>query len=213
MENLRRLIAFSLRPDACCVDVGAHRGAVLHEILRVAPHGRHVAYEPLPELAAGLRAAFPSVEIREAALSDRSGQSSFQHVRGEAEGCSGFVVCTTPPGYVPDVEQIDVRLERLDDVLDPASPVAFVKVDVEGAEKQVFAGALHTLERTRPTIMFEHAYAASSAYGTDPSEVYSLLTEEVGLRIFGLNGDGPFEASEFEQMSHQANPINFVAHR
>jgi FkbM family methyltransferase len=63
-----------LREDADCLDVGAHAGSVLREIVRLAPRGRHVAWEPLPGLAAGLRADFPGVAVREAALADQAGR-------------------------------------------------------------------------------------------------------------------------------------------
>lgn len=211
MQNLRRLIAFSLQADSCCIDVGAHRGAVLQEIVRVAPAGRHIAYEPLPHLAAALRSRFPSVEVHEAALSNRDGSSSFEHVRGDAEGCSGFVVCTLPPGYEAEVSHIEVRLERLDDVLGEGAPLRLLKVDVEGAEQQVFEGAARVLARTRPTVVFEHAYSASSAFGTTPLDVHGALSE-AGLRIFDLDGNGPFEPAEFDEFSRRGDPVNFVAH-
>lgn len=44
-EIMRRTLA----ADASCVDVGCNVGAILAEILRVAPHGHHYAFEPLPD--------------------------------------------------------------------------------------------------------------------------------------------------------------------
>ncbi len=41
-DSLRLLIAYSLPHDANCIDVGAHDGDVLREILRVAPQGWHI---------------------------------------------------------------------------------------------------------------------------------------------------------------------------
>ncbi len=211
MQNMRRLVAFSLAPDARCVDVGAHRGALLQEIIRVAPAGQHIAYEPLPHLAAQLRERFPSADVRQAALSDHPGQTTFAHVRGTAEGCSGFQVVTAPPGYADDVEQIEVKLERLDDALAGEDRLDLLKVDVEGAEQQVFQGALETLRRTHPIVLFEHTFAASSAYGTEPGMIYDLICERAGLRLFDLDGNGPFTPSEFDQLSRAGDPINFVA--
>ena len=212
MQNMRRLVAFSLTPDSRCIDVGAHRGALLQEIVRVAPHGRHTAYEPLPHLAAHLRQHFPSAEVRQAALSDHAGEATFAHVRGTAEGCSGFQVVTAPPGYADDVEQIEVQLERLDDTLAGEDRLDLLKVDVEGAEQQVFEGSLETLRRTQPIVLFEHTFAASNAYGTEPVMIYNLLCEMAGLRLFDLDGNGPFSPGEFDQLSRAGHPINFVAH-
>jgi hypothetical protein len=68
-ELLVALLEDVLEPASDCLDVGAHAGSVLAEMVRMAPEGRHVAWEPLPEFAARLREAHPGVEVREAALS------------------------------------------------------------------------------------------------------------------------------------------------
>src|SRR5436309_1457110 len=83
-----------------------HGGSVLREMVRLAPRGRHVAWEPLPELAARLAEDFPTVEVRAAALSDRGGEREFAHVVDEP-GWSGFVARPTPAGG--PVETIVVR--------------------------------------------------------------------------------------------------------
>ncbi|HYC76703.1 MAG TPA: hypothetical protein VEI02_03645, partial [Planctomycetota bacterium] len=59
------LIDRVLPVDGAAVDVGCHEGAVLRRILRRAPRGKHVAFEPLPAYAARLRSEFPGVEVRE----------------------------------------------------------------------------------------------------------------------------------------------------
>ena len=74
MELLVALMEEVLEPDSDCLDVGAHAGSVLAELVRLAPEGRHVAWEPLPEFAERLRRAYPEVEVREAALSDEAGR-------------------------------------------------------------------------------------------------------------------------------------------
>jgi len=211
MEHMRRLLAFVLTPDASCIDIGAHRGAVLQEMVRVAPAGHHIAFEPIPHLASLLSETFPQVEVRQVALSNQSGLSTFEHVHGVAEGCSGFQSCTTPPGYPDEVERITVRLETLDGALNPAHTPRLIKLDVEGAELQVLQGALHTLTRCRPIVVFEHAYAASNVYGTEPADVYGLLCEAAGLRIFDLDGFGPYGSEQFEHSSYTGERVNYVA--
>src|SRR4051794_584673 len=63
MRSLRLLMALTLAEDASCIDVGANLGTVLGDMVRFAPRGRHVAYEPLPELAAQLASEFPQVDV------------------------------------------------------------------------------------------------------------------------------------------------------
>jgi FkbM family methyltransferase len=209
--NIRRLLAFSLAPDSFCIDVGANRGTILAEMQRVAPDGRHAAFEPLPHLSAFLKRTFPAVDVHEAALSDHAGTAEFSYFHGESEGWSGLKFRPLPTGEEAEVEQIEVRLEVLDDVIDPDRKLALIKVDVEGAEQQVFEGALATLRRNRPIIIFEHGVGSADQFGTEPADIHRLLSDEVGLRIFDLDGSGPYTLQEFEQCYFSAARVNFVA--
>jgi FkbM family methyltransferase len=210
--NMRRALGFSLAPDDNCIDVGAHRGAVLAEMLRVAPRGHHIAFEPLPHLSRMLRDTFPQVQVRESALSNQPGEADFAFVHGTAEGWSGLLYRPLPTGEEPVVEQIKVRLEVMDEVLDPEYRPALIKIDVEGAEQQVLEGCLQTLRRHRPVVIFEHGAGSAEAYGTSPADVYRLLSEEAAMRIFDLDGSGPYQLAEFERIFFAGERVNFVAH-
>jgi FkbM family methyltransferase len=207
-ERLIALLGELLEPGSDCLDVGAHEGAVLREIVQLAPGGRHVAWEPLPAFAHRLRAEFPSVEVREAALSDRAGERDFAHVV-DAPGWSGFVARPVPAGG--PVETITVRCERLDDALPKDVNPIFVKVDVEGAEEQVLLGATETLRRHRPVVAFEHGLGSADHYGTTPMRIHELLGGQLGYRIYGLDGDGPYSAEQFAEVYSRGERVNFVA--
>jgi FkbM family methyltransferase len=203
-EHLRLLLAFALGSDSNCIDVGAHTGSVLKDILHFAPNGRHIAYEPLPHLCDSLRSAFPSVDVRCAAASNIDGESTFVHVVDDP-AYSGL---RKRPDLRPGpIESIVVRTERLDDHL-PANYVpSLIKIDVEGAQQLVLEGASRTLRRFKPVVVFEHGADSAAAYGTRSSDVFGLLAE-IGLRIFDLDGNGPYSLSRFESSIHW----NFVAH-
>jgi FkbM family methyltransferase len=203
------LLAATLPRDAQTIDVGAHSGAILREIVRIAPAGRHIAYEPIPQLAARLADEFPSVTVRNAALSDENGAASFVHVDSAPE-YSGL----REREYhgLTDVRkhEITVRTERLDDALPGTFEPGLIKIDVEGAEFLVLRGAEQTLRRFRPTIIFEHGIGASDRYDTQPSDVYDLLVAELDMRIFDLDGAGPYSRERFQAVF--AEPIwNFLA--
>jgi len=210
--NMRRVVSFVLGPDDSAIDIGCNHGGLLGEIVRVAPDGRHIAFEPIPELAAELRQRFPHVTIHEAAASNRSGKTTFAHVRA-ADGWSGLKFRPLPTGQDGDVVEIEVVLERLDDVIDPELRPALVKIDVEGAEQQVIEGALETLRRHVPTLLFEHGLGSANVFGTEPDDIYRLLVEEVGYRIFDLDGTGPYTLDEFKHSYHAAERVNYLAHR
>lgn len=205
---MRVVLATALRRDGNAVDVGANRGETLEMILAVAPDGRHVAYEPIPALAAQLAAAFPQVDVRNAACSETAGSAEFTHVLG-APAMSGLRQRADLPAHAQEVERFDVRLERLDDALPEGYAPSLIKVDVEGAELLVLRGAQETLARHRPFVIFEHGIGGADLYGSQPGELWDLL-DGAGLRIFDLDGDGPYTRERFEAVFTE--PIwNFLA--
>jgi len=205
---LHVVLAAVLREDSNAIDVGANEGAVLESIVRLAPRGQHIAFEPVPQLHEQLVAQFPTAEIRRAALSNTAGMTSFNHVIG-APAYSGLRERGDLPAGANEVRQIEVKTERLDDVLADGPAPTLVKIDVEGAELSVMQGAIETLRRHRPFVLFEHGAGGADVYGTHPNEVFDLL-RGVGLRIFDLDGSGPYSRERFEATF--AEPIwNFLA--
>jgi len=203
------LLAATLARDAHTIDVGAHSGAVLREIVRIAPSGTHIAYEPLPEMATWLQSEFPSATVRNAALSDENGEASFVHVDSAPE-FSGLRERSYHGLDEVRKHEITVRTERLDDVHPDGFAPQFIKIDVEGAELLVLRGARETIRRFRPAIVFEHGAGAADRYGAGPGDVYDLLVGELDMRIFDLDGAGPYTRRQFEDVF--AEPLwNFLA--
>jgi FkbM family methyltransferase len=209
-EAMKLVLAVALAPDSNTIDVGAHEGAMLRDLVRLAPNGRHLAFEPIPELRAKLERDFagvPGVEIRSSALSDVTGDSTFQHVV-TAPGYSGLKRRAMTVGE--EVREIRVRTERLDDTLPEGFEPSLVKVDVEGAELLVLRGAADMIARHRPVVLFEHGAGGYERYGATPGDLHDLLLRECGLRIYDLAGDGPYSRQAFEDVFHK--PIwNFLA--
>jgi FkbM family methyltransferase len=195
-ENLRKLLESVLNEDSNCIDIGAYRGRVLAELVRIAPCGKHIAYEPLPHLHRYLVEHFPSVDVRQAAVSNEVGEVSYAYVKNiPAE--SGFRARAHSERQ--HIERLVVRTEMLDCCLPAGYVPALIKIDVEGAERQVFEGAIETISRYKPVIIFEHGKGGATYYDTRPSDIYQLLHEEAGLRIFDLDGNGPYTLSMLEE--------------
>jgi len=192
------LLAGTLATDSDCIDVGAHQGSILAHMIRLAPAGRHLAFEPHPTVAARLAEAFPTVDVRPVALSSRSGQHWFYAKRSDpaTSGLSLTAAELPPPTSVADADQVAVPVTRLDDALPAGFAPAFIKVDVEGAEYEVFEGAHETLRRHQPVVAFEHSLGCRH-YGREPGDVYELLAVAAGLRIFDIDGGGPYSRAEF----------------
>jgi FkbM family methyltransferase len=210
-EALTTIFAAALAPDACCIDVGAHSGDVLAEIVRIAPHGRHIGFEPLPAFATALQRRLPGVEVRNVALGDTPGSAPFTHVL-DRPGWSGLKTRPTPDGNAPRTETIEVTVERLDDALAAGYAPALIKIDVEGAELGVLHGARATLAAHHPLLVFEHGLGSADHYGTGPGDVHDFL-RGLGYRIFDLQGQGPYDRATFVHAFYTAARVNFLARR
>jgi FkbM family methyltransferase len=208
-EHLTAILAACLAQDADCVDVGAHSGDVLRDMVRCAPRGRHVAFEPLPELAAALAHEFPDVTVHQSAAFDAAGEQEFTYlVTDPMRSRLAAGGADAPP--TGEVQRLRIRTERLDDVLPDDFAPALIKVDVEGAEAAVFRGAAETLRRHRPIVVFEHGLGGADRFGSGPAEVWEILCEEVGMRIYDLDGRGPYTRQEWMDVFDK--PIwNFLA--
>ena len=191
-RNMALFMASILAPDACCVDVGAHKGWILQEMVRLAPLGKHMAFEPIPELAAKLAVEFPAVDVNGVALSDEEGEAAFQ-VAEEREQSGLEQRGWLKTGY----EAVTVPVRRLDDLVPPGRRVDFLKIDVEGAQGKVLLGSRRVLTECHPPIWFEHGERSAGVYGTTTSEIWELLTE-LGYRVWTADGDGPLSRLEME---------------
>ena len=190
-DRLRMLIAYSFRDDSSGVDVGAHKGVFLREMIRVAPNGRHEAFEALPELSEALTVEFPQASVHHAAVGETAGTMTF--MRNLSVLAQSGMTGRSDSGD-QHLEPIDVPVVALDDVL--TCPPTLIKIDVEGAEGYVLRGARTTLARHRPIVWLEHGAAASRECGVEPAEIFSIFSS-IGMRIFDVNGYGPYSLSEF----------------
>jgi FkbM family methyltransferase len=209
-QHLRSLLASVLSQDSNCIDIGAYRGRFLAEITRIAPRGRHIAYEPLPYLHKFLINQFPSVDIRFVAVSNEQGEKSFTYVKN-IPARSGFNERSFAERQ--QIEKLIVQTVTLDDDLPPEYVPALIKIDVEGAERQVLEGAIETISKHKPIVIFEHGKGGATHYGTSPRDIYELLHDRAGLRIFDLDGNGPYNLSQFEESYTLDNRWDYVARR
>ncbi len=199
---LRALLAGVLRDDSTYVDVGTNHGQVLRDAVRIAPHGRHIAFEPIPGLADELARAFPEVDCRRLALADGVKLAEFCHFR-TMDGWSGFRRSPEISDERGDPEYITVQVSTLDAELSDLTPDV-IKIDVEGAEREVLEGGRSLLARAKPLVIFEHVPDAAALYGAAPAAVWELLVE-LGYEIFSIIGDGPFDRPAFAGSSRIIN--------
>ena len=82
-----------------------------------------------------------------------------------------------------------------------------MKIDVEGAELLVLEGALETLREARCVVAVEHVWHEQQS-----GELYNLLSGELRLRAFDMDGRGPLTRSEFLESSEKGDRWNWIFH-
>lgn len=180
-------------PGDVLFDVGANVGIYS---LRAAPlvgsSGLVVAIEPgqisADRLAANvaLNPELGQIRVVRKAISDHPGRATFFHVfvgndpqtfslltDGSHQGTEEVEVTTI------DRLMADLALDRLD----------CLKIDVEGAEPLVIAGATGTIAAHRPIILFEVNAQLQKHRGDDKSEAFHAI-ESFGYRFFIRRPDG-----------------------
>lgn len=202
-----------LKPNSNCIDVGCYKGDMLREMIRRSPYGRHFAFEPNPHQYSFIKELFTEIEIHNVALSSSTGEATFQWCVS-SPALSGLArrECTQKE----KVEELTVRTVLLDDMIPEDVHIDLIKVDVEGAEYQVFQGAVRTMARCRPVVVFEHGLGGADQFGTKPEQVFDLLQEECGLELSlmedWLKGREPLTRKAFASEFNSHRNFYFMAH-
>lgn len=133
------------RSGGIVCDVGANKGSYTYWFSKWS--ARVVAFEPQPELAAYLKSvAGPNVIVENKGVYSQTGALDLHRDKSGSPGAS----LVKSAGHA-----ISVPVVALDDYFDKSAPLALLKVDVEGAEMEVFRGAERILSTSQPALLFE----------------------------------------------------------
>jgi FkbM family methyltransferase len=190
-----RLLPALCDPRRIAVDVGANRGYFTYFLSRRATLTH--AFEPIPELAERLKADFPEkVVVHNIALSDEAGEAVLRIPQNTAQ--AGMATLERDNALAGlQTREIRIQKKRLDEL--GLGPVGFIKIDVEGHEGAVLAGARQLLERDRPNLLIEieERHKPGSL-----GQVLALLGP-LGYRGFYYQGDHLVPAERFDAARDQ----------
>lgn len=206
-----------LRKDSNCIDVGCHKGEMLVTMLKLSPDGQHYAFEPIPYFYKKLLDKFKNskVHISSIALSDNKGTTTFNFVKN-APAFSGL----KQRNYLvknPEIEIISVDIDKLDNIVPIDQKIDFIKIDVEGAEYSVMQGAVQTIKRCKPIVIFEFGSGASDSYSITPEMVYNFLCIDCQIQISTLKGwlnhANPLDLDKLKEYFENGKEYYFIAHK
>jgi FkbM family methyltransferase len=196
-----RLFRACLRPGDVMVDVGANIGThTLEAASLVGPGGRVYAMEAHPRTY-----RFLAANIR---LNQFGNVVTFN----TAVGCENGSITFTDSHY-DDMNRVDERgqgievpMRRLDDLLsEEPRPIRLLKIDVEGYEKFVLAGASDTLAQTE-AIFIEMEPENFQVFGYGNEDVAETLSSR-GFRLYDIDDAGRLVKMTSKALSHKKGDL------
>ena len=171
------------------LDVGANQGFFAYALAAVAD--RVIAFEPNPDYWLFSRIMLRGkAEVRRLALSNTSGHATF-HVPVSKEGVVLHLAGSldeTHTRLFAQVRHYDVEIATIDELA--LRDVHFIKVDVEGTERDVLDGGRATIMRDRPALVLE----LLSGTHADPGAVTAGICKDFGYEAFIVKRDGTIPA-------------------
>ena len=185
-----------LKPGMVFIDVGANDGYyTLFAARRVGPAGRVIAVEPSSRERAHLqrnlgRNGLENVQVVAAALGAQAGFVDLHLAHGVHAGHNTLGDFAHDDVVRASSER--VPLETLDAVVakQGLSRVDMVKIDVEGGEAGVVAGARQVLSASRPVLLMELNERALHAQGQSADSLLGVLRKELDYQILSFSPDG-----------------------
>ncbi|MEM8552800.1 MAG: FkbM family methyltransferase [Pseudomonadota bacterium] len=172
LENLLRQLP---RKEGVALDVGANLGITSLAMAR-ACEGPVYAVEPHRRTFAYLRQTLKAnsadrVTAMNLALSDRTGPVQ---LFADNNLSASHLVHEKTLARTPTESAWATTIDAL--VADPQCPVAFIKIDAEGAEPAILSGAEHTLHRDRPSVFVEYnAFTLMAVMNVNPRDFLERL--------------------------------------
>lgn len=209
----QQVIARVCKPNAVCVDAGAHDGKILALFIKHCPLALHYAFEPLPHLFKLLiRKHGSACKVYQLALSDKQGIAPFDHVTSDDAYSSLF---SRKDVRFEQVETITVQTEMLDNIIAPDIPVSLIKIDVEGGELNVLNGAKRIIETYHPFILLEFGKGGADAFKVTPAMLFDFLEEadySISLVRNFLNNKSDLNLSQFYAHYNKGDEYFFIAY-
>jgi len=148
------------QPDSLFLDVGVNLGQTLIELRIVDAERPYLGFEPNPDCLhydyALIRSnGFCNVELIATGLGEETGILTLYLTPNRSTDSTATLLKDLRPGRQYDTRHVPIFNEKDLVTLIAGRSIGFVKVDVEGAELEVFKGIKNVLDRERVPVMCE----------------------------------------------------------
>jgi FkbM family methyltransferase len=201
-----------LQTGMTVLDIGAHHGLyTLLASVRVGETGRVISFEPSPRERTRLERHIhlnecSNVKVETLALGSENKRADLFLVEGPEDYCNSL----RPPAVEAGTRAVKVEVTSVDEYLsrNGVGKVDFIKLDTEGAERDVLKGASGLLRsRPQPVVMSEIAEIRTAPWGYSAREILSFM-EKLDYEWFSIEIDGTLQAMD---AAHNIQDTNLVA--
>ncbi len=151
--------------DSESVDVGVYRGVYTFQLAKISKHVHSFEPNPLifPYLNKNLQKLIENLTLYNVALSDKNGESELRiPIRNKYANKnnyeemyeSGRATIHKNNIIKSEYNSFKVKTVKLDNIL-INNPIGFVKIDAEGHEKVILAGAEEIIKKRKPNLLVE----------------------------------------------------------
>ena len=146
------------------LDIGVYRGVYSYKLSQ---HFKTVhSFEPnpllYPYLEKNLKKVIKNMILYNLALSDANGESELKlPIRSKSlfkdnieELFQLGAASMHPKNTIENFKKVPIKMRKLDDI-EINNKIGFIKIDVEGHEKNVLKGGLNTIKKNKPILLIE----------------------------------------------------------
>jgi FkbM family methyltransferase len=193
--SLERYLARNIAPDAFCLDIGSNIGLTAILMALHCPAGEVTCFEGSPRNAGYLRKnlalnRIPNCRVVEAAVGAHCGTALFR----ETPFGAGSHIAREDGGRPPGPSTVAVPMITVDACLREGGHagrrIDFIKLDVEGFEPAVLAGATGTIEGSRCPILMEfNSWCLLTYQNFNPLAFATALADAFEVHDIGPGGE------------------------
>ncbi len=194
------------------LDIGVYRGVYSYKLSKFFNKVHSFEANPLlyPYLEKNLKKIINNIELYNFALSDINGETKLKlPIRSKSlfkdnieEKYKLGAATMHPNNSIENYKEVPIKMKKLDDIK-LENKIGFIKIDVEGHEKNVILGGLETIKRNKPILLIE----IEEKHTKQPIKDTINFIESLNYNTFTYTN---YKITRFNENYKNKNEINFI---